>query len=514
MAISGAPVVEFRNISKRFGSFHANRNINLCVDQGEIHAISGENGAGKTTLMNMLFGRVMPDAGSVLLRGKPLRMRNPRDAIRAGIGMVPQELLYFPQLSVLENIILGSEPSRAGIIGRRAAEKEVLCLRDAFGFQIDPSLPAGELPFAARRQVELMRMLYRRAEILILDEPTSSLGPGEVEKFLDVLRSFRAGGRTILFISHRLDEVFAVADKITVLRRGSIVRTLESKKTSKSEIARLMVGGDEISCPNAVTEDRNRPAAASEPPPLLEVEGLCVESAGAEPLIKCISFSIAVGEIFGLAGVVGNGQRLLARALSGREKASGGKMTFGGADITRLGIDARLRAGISRLSENPAEEALLPDRPLWENFLLGRQRESKFQKSGIIRKGEAVQFASDLISENGIAAQSPLDPPASLSGGNRQKAALARLFAGSPKLAILEQPSRGLDLHASAGMRDKIFELSRQGTAVIVFSYDLDELLSLCDRIAVIYRGRLMGTIERSLFSRDLLGRWMVGISS
>ncbi len=514
MSSSYAPIVEFRNISKKFASFHANRNINLRIEAGEIHAIAGENGAGKSTLMNVLFGRLIPDAGSIMLRGRPLWLRSPRDAIRAGIGMVPQEVLFFPQLSVLENIILGSEPSRVGVIGRRAAEKEVLRLRDAFGFEIDPHLPAGELPFAARRQVELMRMLYRRAEILILDEPTSSLGPMEVEKFLDVLRSFRYGGRTVIFISHRLDEVFAVADKITVLRRGKLVETLESNKTCKEEIARLMVGRDDLAQSSVGDEDRNRPSAAAEASPLLDVEGLCMEPAGPEPRIECISFTVASGEIFGIAGVVGNGQRLLARALSGREKASGGKIIFGGTDITDLDVDARLRAGISRLPENPSDETLLPDNPLWENFLLGRQFEGEFQKRGIIRKHEALQFARDLISENGIAARSPLDPPASLSGGNRQKAALAHIFSLRPKLAILEQPSRGLDLHASARMRDRIFKLSEQGTAIIVLSFDLDELLSSCDRIAVIYRGKLMGTVSRSEFSRETLGRWMVGIGA
>lgn len=514
MTFSGPPIVEFRNISKRFGSFHANRDINLCINQGEIHAIAGENGAGKTTLMNVLFGRVRPDSGSVLLRGNPLWLRSSSDSIRAGIGMVHQEILFFPQLSVLENIIVGSEPSRAGMIGRREAEKEVLRLSDAFGFSIDPGLPARELSFAERRQVELSRMLYRRAEILILDEPTSSLGPREVERFLDILRSFRAGGRTVLFISHRLDEVFGVADRITVLRRGSIVETLEVEKTCQEEIARLMVGLENSEQFHAGAAGLNRPPAAPNRPTILEVKGLCVEPTGPGPRIQSISFTVGEGEILGIAGVAGNGQRLLASALSGRQKASGGEIIFSGTDITRLGVDARLRAGICRLPENPSEEALLPDNPLWENFLLGREHESEFQEWGIIRKHEALEFARNQIRENGIAARGPFEPPASLSGGNRQKAALARIFCPRPRLAILDQPSRGLDLHASARMQEKIFELSRQGTAVIVLSYDLDELLSLCDRITVIYRGKLMGTAERSAASREMLGRWMVGIVS
>ncbi|MFZ2448444.1 MAG: ABC transporter ATP-binding protein [Syntrophobacteraceae bacterium] len=517
MSSSAAPLIEFRDISKKFGDFYANRGVNLAIRGGEIHAIAGENGAGKTTLMNVLFGRTLPDSGAVLLRGNALRLRSPRDAIRAGIGMVHQDLLFFPQLSVLENIILGNEPSSAGIIRMGAAEKEVLRLRDAFGFKLDPRLAAGELPFAGRQQLELLRILYRGADILILDEPTSFLGPHEAGRLLEVLRSLRAGGRTIIFISHRLGEVFAIADRITVLRRGSVVATLDAEKTGGEEIARLMVGADagegaQKPAGSGAGEVRRPISLAADQPPVLDVRDLCVQASPAEPRIENISFTVGKGEIFGFAGIVGNGLRSLAGALAGRVGTEGGRIVFDGSDITAQTVEDRLRAGICRVPENPSEEALLPDGPLWENFLLGRQREGEFQRRGIILKREAIAFTRDQIAKNGIAARGPDEPLSSLSGGNAQKVALARTLSRRPRLAVFEQPSRGLDLHAAARIREALFALSGEGAALVVLSYDLDELISLCDRVAVLFRGKLVGTVGRDGATREVLGRWMVGI--
>jgi general nucleoside transport system ATP-binding protein len=537
-----APLVEIRNISKKFGSFYANRNISLKIAAGEIHAIVGENGAGKTTLMNVLFGRLRPDSGSIILRGIPVSFRSPREAVRAGIGMVHQDMLLFPQLSVLENIIAGCEtawPSFfAGVLRTGRAREEVNRIQDSLGFRLELDRQAKELPFARRQQIELVRTLYRGAEILILDEPASLLSPEETERFLDLVKSFRACGRAVLFISHRLVDVFSVADRISVLRGGSLAATLDAGGTDIGEIARLMVGGEPPQAgiagprhaaapcapPKAAANPAGGPGSQAPPPePLsghmaaeprrLEIRNLRVGPSGTEPALRDISISIAKGEIFGIGGIVGNGQRSLARVLAGKIRPDSGWVRFEGEEISRLDVKERLGKNIRWLPENPLEEALLPERPLWENFLLGRQREKEFAKAGFIRRQKVIRFSEEQVSLNSIAAPGPLEPLSSLSGGNRQKVALARVLAGSPILAILEQPCRGLDLHAAGTVYDRLLALSRsRGVSFVLISYDFDELISVCDRIAVIYRGEIAGEIESAEASRELLGRWAAGV--
>jgi len=532
---SQAPLIEVRNIYKKFGSFYANRNISLEIARGEIHAIVGENGAGKTTLMNVLFGGLQPDSGSIILRGTPVSFRSPREAVRAGIGMVHQDILFFPQLSVFENIIAGCEtrwPSFfAGVIRTGPAREQVNRIQDSLGFRLELDRRAKELPFARRQQIELVRMLYRGAEILILDEPTSLLSPEETEKLLDLMKALRAGGRSILFITHRLAEVFSVADRITVLRGGSLAATLDTGGTDIEGIARLMAGGLEdrdrrqngeasqagVAKPISPLTSAYAGAAAAGnmavAPRRLEIRNLSVGPSGTEPALRDISISIGKGEIFGIGGIVGNGQRSLARVLAGKTRPDGGCVLFEGEEISRLNIKERLRKNILWLQENPVEEALLPERPLWENFLLGRQREKEFERAGFIRKQKVIGFSEEQVSLNSIAAHGPLEPLCGLSGGNRQKVALARVLAGSPIIAVLEQPCRGLDLRAAGIVYDRLLQLSRnRGVSFILISYDFDELLSICDRIAVIYRGEIMGKTESTEVSRELLGRWAAGV--
>jgi simple sugar transport system ATP-binding protein len=516
------PLIEFRNIAKKYDGFYANRDVSFEVAEGEIHALAGENGAGKTTLMNILFGRIRPDGGSILFRGEPVRFRSSRDAIRSGIGMVHQNILIFSQLSVLENIILGSEPSRNGILATDAARRELLRLQDVFGFELDPDRQAGDLPFARRQQIELLRLLYRGAEVLILDEPTSLLAPPEADRLLEFLRQLRSRGRTIIFISHRLVEVFSIADTVTVLRKGQAAATLDAKITSREEIARIMVSGPEkedgptvkMHPRNTEYTGRARPVPNAGPP-VLELRNLRVGASDVEPGLEGLSLSIGKGEIFGVAGIVGNGQNLFAGVLAGKTAAEGGAILFNGTDITRLPLRDRLREGIRRLPENPSEELFLYGRPLWENFLLGRQWKGELQSKGFLLKEEILRFTREQIDENDIAAPGPFDSISSLSGGNMQKAALAGILADSPCLVILEQPSRGLDLHASARLRERIFNLSATiGMTFILVSYDLEELISLCDRIAVFFRGKIMGMSERESFSRESLSRWMAGLNA
>ena len=539
------PIIEFQSISKKFGAFYANRDISLKIARGEIHAIVGENGAGKTTLMNVLFGRLRPDTGSIVLRGAPVSFRSEREAIRAGIGMVHQDILFFPQLSVLENIILGCEaaepppkiaaafgggrasrepydgggrawepgpPGFAGILRTGRARKETGRIQDSLGLHLDLDRQAKELPFAQRQQIELVRLIYRGAEILILDEPTSLLSPDETEKFLDLMKSLREAGRTVLFISHRLGEVLSAADRITVLRKGCLAATLDAGRTGFEEIAGLMAGG-------LGNRDRQpgsplpSAAARTSEVPVLELQEVRVGPSGTEPALRDISMSVGKGEIFGIGGIVGNGQRSLARVIAGKTSPHSGFVRFEGADISRLDIKERLGKNIRWLQENPVEEALLRERPLWENFLLGRQTEDEFAWAGFIRKKKVIRFSKEQVSLNNIAASGPFEPLSGLSGGNRQKVALARVLGGPPCLAILEQPCRGLDLHAAGNIHDRVLKLSRaQGVSFIVISYDFDQLIFLCDRIAVIYRGEIMGTAEKAKVSRELLGRWAAGV--
>ena len=519
---SAVPLIEFRTITKKYAELYANRDVSFEVAKGEIHAIAGENGAGKTTLMSILFGKVRPDGGSILFRGKPVRFHGSRDAIRAGIGMVHQNILIFPQLSVLENIILGSEPSRHGILGTDGARRELLRLQNVFGFRLDPDQSAEELPFAQRQQIELLRLLYRGAEVLILDEPTSLLAPPEIDRFLEFLRELRSNGRTILFISHRLGEVFSLADRITVLRKGCVAATRELGSTSREEIARLMVGDAEKADGTVFKVEHRRDEAAGRSrsipkpePPILELRNIVVSPSDAEPGLENLTLSIGKGEIFGIGGIVGNGQNLFARALAGEAAAVSGTILFAGSDISGLPLKDRLREGICRLPENPSEASFLPGRPLWENFLLGRQWKREFQSKGFLHKQKILKFTQEQIDRSDIAASGPFDPISSLSGGNQQKAALAGILADSPRLVILEQPSRGLDLHAAARLREKILDLSATSEMTfILVSYDLDELMSLCHRVAVFFRGTIMGIADRRSVSRDLLSGWMVGLKA
>jgi len=531
--------VEFRNISKKFGPLYANRDICLHIARGEIHAIVGENGAGKTTLMNVLFGKLRPDSGSLILRGDPISFRSPREAVRAGIGMVHQDIMFFPQLSVLENIVVGCETGWphffAGVLRTGPAREEVKRIQDSLGFSLDLDLQARELTFAGRQRIELIRALYRGAELLILDEPTSLLSPEETEKFLHLIKSLRAGGRTVVFISHRLAEVFSVANRITVLRGGGLAATLEAGATDIGEIARLMVGGAKPAQGRAAESEPAadlRPTPKARPgkrgpvgegqgpglddaPPRLELRNLRVGPSGTEPALRDISMCIGKGEIFGIGGIVGNGQRSLARVFAGKTRPESGSVLFEGEEISGLGIKERLAKNIRWLPENPVEEALLPERPLWENFLLGLERKKEFVRAGFIRKQEIIRFSEEQISANDIAARGPLQILSGLSGGNRQKVALARVLGGSPLLAVLEQPCRGLDLRAAAAVHDRMLELGGSGGAsFILISYDFDELISVCDRIAVIYRGELIGTDRSEHLSREILGRWAAGVKN
>ncbi len=511
------PVLATEKVSKRFGSFWANRGVTIDFGRGEIHAVVGENGAGKSTLMKILYGQIRPDAGTVYHEGKAVRFRRPREALRAGIGMVYQQLLVFPQLTALENVIVGSEPETAGFVKKEQARKTFLELSARFGFDLPPDENAGNLSFAKRQQIELLRVLYRESGILILDEPTSLLAPLEVRHLLDLLKSLRESGHTIILISHRLSEVFEVADRISVLRRGKLIHTCAISDTSPEKIANLIVSGEDTEAPEIRTP-LSAPAAASGRPypvasgPLAELSGISTESSGSEAGLEGLSLRIDKGEMLGMGGIVGNGLSALARVIYGIARPGSGSIRFQDREISHLSIEERIRCGLRWLPPNPLEEALLPERSVAENLLLGFQRDPLFQKMGFLKKGRINLHAGRQLEIQKVAYRDLSQPVASLSGGNQQKVALGRVLSGSPQFVIMEQPGRGLDIKAQRRLARRLRTLNASGITFLILSYDLDELLSLSDRIGVLYRGRLMGMASRGTASRETLGRWMLGL--
>lgn len=515
------PLIAFRNISVRFGPHWANRDVSVDIGEGEIHAVVGENGAGKTTLMKVLYGHLRPDSGAIFLRGGKVAFNRPRDAMRAGIGMVHQQLLIFPQLTVQENILagLGHPGPFSGIRRRRQTAAELVRLCTLFGFDLPLDVPAEELSFARRQQIELLRLLYRQSKVLILDEPTSLLSPIEVERLLNLLISLRNRGHTILFISHRLREVFTVADRISVLRRGRLIGTFPARESTAKEIARFMTSGmpptgdKEPQETGDATDIHPPPTPAPLPSPLLELRRITMPASQQGTGLNDFSLSLREGEILGVGAVVGNGERILAKIIMGMHPVERGDIIFGGRSITRMSVAARLKLGIAWLPANPLEEGLLPSRPVWENLLLGRQREAPFHSAGWIRTPMVFQWAEKQMETSEVIYPDLTAPVASLSGGNQQKLILARVLAGPPRLAVLEQPGRGLDIRAQAHLRRRILALNEKGVSFLILSYDLDELLSLSHRVGIIYRGVLVGVAERSEATRETLGRWLLGIA-
>jgi simple sugar transport system ATP-binding protein len=508
-----ASLIAFKDVSKRFGSFWANRGVTLDIRKGEIHALAGENGAGKSTLMKMLYGHFRPDSGRITLNGQPAHFRSPAEAQRAGIGMVHQQLLIFPRLTALENIIAGAEPSRWGMVNQKAAREKVMELTRRFGFDLRLDVRAGDAPYAHRQQIELLRILYRDAKILILDEPTSLLALPQVERFLDLLRDLRSRGCTMVFISHRLPEILAVADRISVLRAGRLTATFDARDITRERLARCIMDSDGEGRGDA---EGPAPPEPHLPPgwgaPLLVCERVRAEAVGHESGLQDFSLSLSEGEIFGVGGVVGNGQSALARTVAGIAPAAAGKILFRGRDVASAGLEERLREGFRWLPANAQDDALLMESPLWWSLLLGRERQPRFQRFGWLRRREILSRAASELEAHNVAYGSLHAPVRALSGGNQQKAALARILSDSPSLVVLEQPGKGLDVAAQERLRRIVKALGREGVAFLVLSYDLEELIAMCDRIGILYRGRLMGVMESSRADREQLGRWMLGL--
>lgn len=493
--------VRLRGIGKRFPGVIANDDINIDVRRGTIHAIVGENGAGKSTLMKILYGVQPPDSGTIEINGSVVNLHSPADAIKAGVGMVFQHFQLADNLTVLENVVLGAEKLHG--IGAKA-RAEVQRISDAYGLGIQPDRLVEELGVGARQRVEILKVLFRGARIIILDEPTAVLVPQEVDELFGNLRGLKAEGLSVIFISHKLDEVLSVADEITVIRRGTTVRTVEDPSTvTARQLAELMVGSE---LPSPSTE-----ASTVTDKVLLRVRDLSLPSAEGRPLLDAISFEIHRGEVLGIAGVEGNGQAELVESIMGMRPTSTGLVELGGEDISRRSTRERREGGIGYIPEDRHRHGLLLDAPLWENRILGHQGRPPSSKGGLIDKRGARKDTQRIIDEYDVRTPGPDVLARALSGGNQQKLIVGREMSGDPVLLIAAHPTRGVDVGAQAAIWRHIKDARRNGLAVLLISADLDELIGLSDRIEVILRGRFVGTFDPDDVTPERLGSAMTG---
>ncbi|MCW2527366.1 MAG: transporter ATP-binding protein [Pseudonocardiales bacterium] len=502
-AAPSTPAVELRGITKRFPGVVANRDIDISVRRGDIHAIVGENGAGKSTLMKTLYGMHRPDEGTISIDGHETVLNSPSAAIAAGIGMVHQHFLLADNLTVLENIVVGAEPSKFGLLDRRTARRRIREISDAYGLGLKPDQLVEDLGVGARQRVEIAKVLFRGARILILDEPTAVLVPQEVNELFANLRELTAEGLTVLFISHKLDEVLSVADNITVIRRGTTVATVDPKSVTARQLAELMVGS-ELPVPelreSTVTDHVQ-----------LTVDHLTVRSADGRAVIDDVTFEIRRGEIVGLAGVEGNGQAELVEAIMGQRPAESGHVLLDDVDVTTWTTRRRREHGIGYIPEDRHRHGLLLEAPLWENRILGHQTEAPNARGPLIDIGAAKRDTQRIVDEFDVRTPGIDVPAASLSGGNQQKLIVGRELSGSPGLLIAAHPTRGVDVGAQAAIWDHLRNARAAGMAVLLISADLDELIGMSDTLRVILRGRLVAQVDPRSVTPEDLGAAMTG---
>jgi ABC-type uncharacterized transport system ATPase subunit len=506
MAIADSPVrppaLEMRRITKRYPGVVANDHINLDVKPGEIHALLGENGAGKTTLMNVLYGLATPDEGEILLDGKQVRIAGPADAIARGINMVHQHFMLVPVLSVADNILLGDETMANPIfLDRREAHRRIVDLGRRFGFEIDPEVKVGSLSVGWQQRVEILKALYRDARILVLDEPTAVLTPQETEEIFAVLRRLAGEGHSIIFISHKLYEVLEIADRITVIRRGKVVGQRLPAETNEDDLAELMVGREV-----QLTVDRGESHPSG---PMLEVADLRVKDDRGSEVVRGVSLEVRKGEILGIAGVAGNGQDELVEALVGLRRPTSGKVTLDGRDVTGDTTREMNQAGVAYIPADRHRFGLVLTFPIADNLCLTSYHRKPFSR-GLIRDEEAIDAAAEqCVAEFDIRTSSAALHAGTLSGGNQQKVVVAREFGGDPKLLVLDQPTRGLDVGSIEFIHRQTIAKRDAGAAILLVSAELDEILELSDRIAVMYRGEVVGLLDGRTADKNEVGLLM-----
>ena len=500
--VAAIPRLEMRGISKRYPGVVANDSIDLDVRPGEIHALLGENGAGKSTLMNILYGLATPDEGEILLDGQPVRIDGPSDAIRRGIGMVHQHFMLVPVLSVADNILLGEETmANAIFLDRNEARRRIKELGQRFGFEIDPDARIETLSVGWQQRVEILKALYRQAQVLVLDEPTAVLTPQETKEIFAVLRRLRDEGHSIIFISHKLYEVLEIADRITVIRRGKVVGSRIPSETNEDDLAELMVGRNV-----ELTVDRGTSHPGE---PVLVVDELHARDDRRHETVRGVSLSVRGGEILGIAGVAGNGQDELVEAITGLRRPHRGRVTLDGRDITGASPRRMVEAGVAYVPGDRQRFGLVLSFPVRDNLVLTRYYKPPFA-SGLTRDEDAIEaWAERSVAEYDIRTPSTTVPASTLSGGNQQKVIVAREFSRDLRALILDQPTRGLDVGSIEFIHRQVISRRDAGTAILLVSAELDEILELSDRIAVMYRGELVEVLDGRTANRERVGLQM-----
>ena len=492
-------------ISKRFALVKANDCVNLDVRAGEIHALVGENGAGKSTLMRILYGLYRADSGKIFVREKPTEIKSPSDAISLGIGMVHQHFMLIPPLSVTENVILGSEPVKAGfILDKKSAKNKINDLSQRFGLAVEPDALVEKLSVGAQQRVEIVKILFRGAELLILDEPTAVLTPQETEALFSVLRRLKEQGKTIIFITHKLNEVMEVSDRVTVMRHGNVVGVVNTRDTSTEDLATLMVGR------KVLLEVEKGPAVRKNV--VLKLSDVHALGASKVPRLKGVSLSVFSGEILGIAGVEGNGQTELVEVITGLRKPTSGTIRLLESDITHLSPREILKLGVAHIPEDRLKRGLISDFTIAENLILGSHFGSPYAGKLWLERGPILNNARNVLQRFDIRPQAPELPARSLSGGNQQKLIVARELSRNPVLLVAAQPTRGVDIGAIEFIHRNLIAQRDRGCAILLVSADLSEVLSLSDRIAVMYDGRIAGEVEAGHTSERELGMMMTGV--
>ena len=497
-------VLEAKGITKQFPGVLANDNVNFDLRKGEIHALLGENGAGKRTLMNLLYGLHKPDKGEVNVNGKPVAIHSPKDSIAAGIGMVHQHFMLIPVFTVAENVMLGDESVKNGSLDRAAVAARISEISKQYGLDVDPNALVGTLPVGIQQRVEIVKTLYRNAEIVILDEPTAVLTPQEAEDLFRIMRDLTGRGVSIIFITHKLKEVLAVADRITVMRGGRVINTVKPAETDSAQLANMMVGRQVI-----LTVDKKDHEAAND---ILKVEGLTVRDQRDLETVHHISFTVRGGEVLGIAGVQGNGQTELSEALTGLRHPSGGKVTIEGKDLTGKPPRVITEAGLAHIPEDRQRHGLVLPYSVADNMALCDYHRAPFSARGVLQPKALDENSRKLISAFDVRTPSPFVNAGKLSGGNQQKVIVAReLSRENVKLVIANQPTRGLDVGSIEYIHSEIIKMRDRGVAVLLISAELDEIMALYDRIAVMYRGQIVAVVDAKQTTREQLGLWMAG---
>jgi simple sugar transport system ATP-binding protein len=504
------PALELRGVTKRYGNLYANRDVDLRVDKQTIHALVGENGAGKSTLMKIAYGHVKADSGEIRIKGEAIARHSVAQSISRGVGMVHQHFMLVGPLTVVENVVLGHEPRRGLFLDLAKASGEISALSKKFGLDVDPAARIEELSVGEQQRVEILKVLWRGCDVLILDEPTAVLTPGEVRDLFQVLRGLVADGMTVVLITHKLDEVMEIADQVTVMRRGMVVAEMPREGLSVDAIARAMVGR-----PVLLRVDKG-PAKPGEP--VLEIRDLHVTGARGVAALRGVSLSVRAGEILGIAGVEGNGQSELVEAIVGLRPVDSGTISIGGHEVTRATVRNRYSAGLAHIPEDRHDRALILDYPISDNLIFGQQRDFTWRLD-VLDAGKIRRRAVKLIAEFDIRPTDPDHEARGMSGGNQQKVVVAReLSRRAPSVLLCAQPTRGVDIGAIEAIHRRMIEARDRGLAVLLLSAELSELKSLSDRLAVLYRGQIVTTLDAAQLadedSLDLVGGMMCGATS